>query len=109
MKFLASILVFTILALTIAPVSQIYSLKEECADECCSANDGSADECQGPDCCPTGICNPFQICACCVTIPSESEFQFTIYHTEINSNPAVKELALSDYKRECWQPPEMRI
>lgn len=110
MKLLATILLLTISMLTFAPISQIYAPKEECSEDCCSNNNNSSEEQKGPDCCPTGICNPFQICSCCVTIPSENTgFQFKIYLTESKNKSIVDNFTLSDYTRDCWQPPETTV
>lgn len=110
MKLLATILLLTISMLTVAPISQIYSPKEECSDDCCSSNNDNSQEQKGPDCCPSGICNPFQICSCCATIPSENTgFQFKIYLTETKNRSMVDKFTLSDYTRDYWQPPETTV
>jgi hypothetical protein len=93
--------------LTVAPISQIYSTNEQCTEDCCSNDTQSSDEQKGPDCCPTGICNPFQVCACCVTIPTENiSFQFNPYLTETKNKPTADKFILSDFTNDCWQPPE---
>jgi hypothetical protein len=107
MKLLATILLLTISILTVAPISQIYSTNEQCTEDCCSNDTQSSDEQKGPDCCPTGICNPFQVCACCVTIPTENiSFQFNPYLTETKNKPTADKFILSDFTNDCWQPPE---
>lgn len=107
MKLLATILLLTISILTVAPISQIYSTNEQCAEDCCSNDTQNGEEQKGLDCCPTGICNPFQICACCVIIPTENIcFQFNPYHIEIKNRPTVDKFNLSDFTKDCWQPPK---
>ena len=109
MKLLATIILLTISILTVAPVSQINSENEQCTEECCSNDNDSqsSSDQKGPDCCPTGICNPFQICACCVTIPTENiSLQFNEFITETSNRPTADKFNLSDFANDCWQPPE---
>lgn len=110
MKLLATILLLTVSILTVAPFSQIYSTNEQCSKDCCSKNSDNNDDQKGPSCCPTGICNPFQICSCCVTIPSENiNFQHNVCVTEINNRPTEDKFTLSDFTNDCWQPPETAV
>ena len=107
MKLLATILTLIISILTVAPILQIYSTSEQCTEYCCSNDTQSSEEQKGPDCCPTGICNPFQVCACCVTISTENiSFQFNPYITENKNRPTVDKFNLSGFTKDCWQPPE---
>lgn len=112
MKLLATILLLTISILTVAPVSQIYSENEQCSENCCSNDENtqnSTDQ-NGPDCCPTGICNPFQVCACCVTLPTDNiSFQFNPYLTPTKNRPTADKFDLSEFTKDCWQPPETII
>lgn len=104
MKLIVTILLLTISILTVAPVSEIYSSNEQCNEGCCS-NDNSEGQ-KGPDCCP-GICNPFQICSCCVALPLDNNgFQFNLYLTEIKNKSTADKFILSDFTKDCWQPPE---
>lgn len=106
MKLIATILLLTISILTVAPVSQMYSSIEQCNEDCCS-ND--IEEQKVPDCCPN-ICNPFQICSCCVALPLDNNgFQFNLYLTETKNRSTADKFILSDFTKDCWQPPEIVV
>ena len=119
MRFLSFILATYILSLTVQPVvKDIYtSFTQQTTEDCCGescCNDAQADSKQEPctqdpnNCCPEGICNPFQQCSCCsVVIASQSTLNFITTVIASNFIVAISTDIASGYSADCFHPPEI--
>ena len=107
-----------IFGLVIQPtVALLGSQKEEqevCSDQCCSdeesCNGNTCDDEKSDtnDCCPGGICNPFEQCACCfgfsVTKPTLEITSINVYINYIEAE--IKKLHYG-YSSDCFHPPKI--
>ncbi len=109
MKFVATILFLIITFLTVAPIVSLIPANTECSNNCSSAdnNENTCDEQNGRDCCPNGICNPFEVCTCCVTLPTENnKIKIAVYQTALLNKQTAENSALTDFTADCWHPPK---
>ena len=120
MKFISFILATYICFLTVQPaVTAFYSTLtqqtvETCGDNCCSHK--QADSKQKPDtdkqdpnnCCPNGICNPFEQCACCIGVTVGQPTYKLIATVLINEFTFPTSVNItSNYSADCFHPPEI--
>jgi len=115
-KFLSLIFAFYIGGIIIQPSLSVLINKietqEVCDDQCCS-NEGSCDsngcdDQKNNDCCPSGICNPFESCACCVGF-SITKPIIGITSNDVNVNYSEPEIKKVHYgfSSDCFHPPEI--
>lgn len=110
MKFLAIILSTIICLLVVQPTSQLfnYSLcQEEHCDKFSNCEEKS-DKSEQNDCCNKGICNPFQVCACCVGgIISWPVMKVLRSPIKANLNHISENDPVLGFKSNCYHPPEI--
>lgn len=117
MKFLAFILTFYFGCLIVQPtvnfISSLSQADEECCtDQCCEADgdceESPCDQQSSNGCCPGGICNPFESCACCF---GYTLVQLTVETAEVellksHLSPTSEQVELG-VNSDCFHPPEV--
>lgn len=117
-KVFSYILVFYIGVLTALPTYSAFAneteTRELCSENCCS-EDQSCDEnsCDSKtsnsnECCPGGICNPFESCACCFGF-SINKPVIQIAGNKINVThfqPEIQKVQFG-FTYDCFRPPEI--
>lgn len=119
MKFLAAILATFISVLTVQPVIQLFAgsdaNEEICCESCCSsdkscAQDSDSQKQDANECCPDGLCNPFQVCAyCCGGIVSGPFLALVTSSVKINYNQPTKNNLVLGFRSNCYHPPEVAL
>lgn len=110
---------FYIGVLTVQPSLSVFANKTEteeaCNDQCCSdeqncSDEKSCDDQKGNcnDCCPGGICNPFESCACCFGFSiTKPIVEITTNHININYTQSEIKKIHYGYGSHCFHPPEV--
>jgi hypothetical protein len=117
MRSLTFLVVLYVAFLALFPaISEIYKAAEDnvqcCEKDCCKGNSsgekqGSDSQEQG-DCCPMGICNPFDLCACCIGfIPSGQIIPVLNIQAMKMLRISITPSTGSDYSSDCWNPPKI--
>jgi hypothetical protein len=105
MKFIAFIIALNIVSLIVAPVIAIAFPNGDCENECCIMSDNQEQK-TANNCCNT-VCNPFEVCSCCVNGEIKKlEYSFILNHSKIVNVIATEKNYSSTYLSDCWQPPE---
>lgn len=117
MKLLALILATLISSLTIEPTVQLLggsdNFEETCSNNCFESDDSCSQDTdsqkQDPsDCCPGGICNPFQVCACCCGgIIGRPSLALVISSIKTNHNKPSQNNPVLGFRFDCYHPPEV--
>jgi hypothetical protein len=91
-----------------------FSAESFCETECCadaptdmkkSCTSGKSDS---HDCCPGGVCNPFESCDCCPGFSILSaQTDFMTKSTILSLSLPPTEKILLGYSIDCFQPPEI--
>ena len=110
MKFLAVILSFYILLLTMQPTLAAinFSCKKECSSSCSAQNcDKQAPEEQQENNTTGMMCNPFQSCVlCCCCIVAERQIDMVALQPARIVTAAVPEGFISGFISDCFHPPK---
>jgi hypothetical protein len=116
MKLFAAMLAIFIISLTIQPTIQFLmssdNSKKVCSDICCQSkdscsNDSNSQTQSSKDCCPGGICNPFQVCTCCCGgIVGRPSLARVISSIKTNHNPTSQNNPVLGFRSDCYHPPE---
>lgn len=123
MKWIATILAVITLFLSIQPVlihqSRVPQGQANRTVKCCS---DEKDDCESADddtqpqkdeqhkCCDKGLCNPFEVCACCSFMSNESPLVYLPHFLPFAPREKVtltNDKILSLYVQDFWHPPEI--
>lgn len=118
MKLLSLIFVFYVGVIIVQPSISVLinkiEMQEVCDDQFCSEEQSCIDngcddqKSKSSDCCPGGICNPFESCACCFGF-SITKPIIEISTNDVNVNyaqPEIKKVHYG-YSSDCFHPPEI--
>jgi hypothetical protein len=113
MKFIAIIFVTYISVLTIQPLATTfysYMTEQECesfCDDTCCKDEQASDKQDENNCCPNGVCNPFEQCNCCVGVTiSHNCFQPIEMMLYTNFIQPIATDINSNYSADCFRPPK---
>lgn len=118
MKFLSLIFVFCISGLIIQPTLSVLlnnkPQQELCDNQCCSEDQSCDDKrCHEEQsnengCCPGGICNPFESCACCCSLNiTKPVIEVSSNDVIINYTQVEIEKVNFGHSSDCFHPPEI--
>lgn len=109
-KFVAAILAFIVLTLTVQPAFSFFETKQltECSTDCCANEDEQPveDEKPGDPC--SDFCNPFLKCGGCAA----STIEFLAFSIQQQDPPHTIHILLaqrlnSQFAPDFWQPPKL--
>lgn len=115
MKLLAVIVAIFITVLTIKPTVQLLdsSTLEVCCETSCCVSDDYCSKASNPqqqdtnNCCPGGVCNPFETCNCCCGgIVGRPSITSSVSFIKINYSSVTQNDLVLGFQSDCYQPPE---
>lgn len=117
MKLFAIIFAIFISLLTIQPAIRLLmgsdNCEEVCSDGCCESDGICSDNSNFhtksfKNCCPIGICNPFQSCTCCPGgIVRRVSLVLVISSVKTNHNQPNQSNPVLGFRSDCYHPPEV--
>lgn len=118
MKLLSFIAAVYIIGLVMQPSLAVgwksFAGQMFCETECCAGDPADTDKScssgksDAHDCCPDGVCNPFESCDCCPGFSILSaQTDFMTKSTILSLSLPPTEKILLGYSIDCFQPPEI--